>query len=77
MKTLRDLIYINKKDGLTIAEVGVYKGHNLLSYIDIVKECNGKVYAFDWFKGQLHSKDCSQEIPFNSDSSILLEEFKL
>lgn len=75
MNSLRDLVNLNKKNGLIIAEVGVYKGQTLLSYVDIVKECHGKVYAFDWFKGQLHSKDHSQEIHFSPDPQVLLEEF--
>jgi hypothetical protein len=76
MKNLNDLICKNQKPNITIAEIGVYNGHHLNSYAEIIRANKGKIYAFDWFKGQFHAKDKEQEIFFDQDSSKIIEEFK-
>ena len=44
----------NNPELTTIAEVGVFQGESLCKYAPSVKERNGKIYAIDWFQGNIH-----------------------
>ena len=48
---LYNLIKNNQKKDMTVAEIGVYDGITTKTYIDIIANNNGKIYAVDWFCG--------------------------
>ena len=36
---------------MVVAEIGTYDGSTTKTYIDIIKQNQGHLYAVDWFKG--------------------------
>jgi hypothetical protein len=49
------LLHSVKKPNMVTAEVGVWQGETLIHYANLIKKLNGKVYAIDWFKGNLEN----------------------
>jgi hypothetical protein len=46
-----DIVAANTKQGMSVAEVGIYDGSTTFAYIDLIKEYNGHLYLVDWFQG--------------------------
>jgi len=57
VRTLIDIVRSVQKDKMCVAEVGVYDGNTTIGYIDTIGKHNGKLYAIDWFKGNITSED--------------------
>lgn len=53
IKTFVDLVKNNQKEGMVVVEIGVFDGSTTIGYADIVKQNKGKIYAIDWFKGNI------------------------
>jgi len=47
----RDLIAENIKQGIVVAELGVFDGATTIMNLPIIKAVSGKYYAVDWFNG--------------------------
>ena len=73
--SLISLIHKNEKNGITVAEIGVFDGSTTHAYADIVKKNNGKIYAIDWFKG--NANVAGGVHGYNeANASVVLDQFK-
>ena len=68
---LINLVKENAKQGITVAEIGVFDGTTTRQYIDIIKNYNGKLYAVDWFLGNVGSIG---DHKFNEENKKLIYE---
>lgn len=55
IKAFVDLVKNNQKTGMIVCEIGVYAGWTTMYYAPFVKEMGGKIYAVDWFYGNIGS----------------------
>ena len=51
IKAFVEFVNQNQKNGMVVAEVGVYDGATTKEYVNIIKENEGKLYVIDWFMG--------------------------
>lgn len=54
IRTLIQIIENHQTNNMQIAEIGVFDGSTTKYYLDIIKKNNGKVYAVDWFHGNIN-----------------------
>lgn len=74
IKALTNFLRENKKEGMTMAEIGVFDGSTTRDYIDLIRENNGKLYVVDWFKGNVGAGGVHE---YNPDKKTeVLEIFK-
>ncbi len=52
-KNFEDVVKAHDIENIVVAEIGVNRGRTINKYSDYVKERNGKIYAVDWFLGQI------------------------
>ena len=77
-----DLIRTSAKDGMNVAEIGVWDGVTTKGYIDTIHKNEGHLYAVDWFKGNIGTRGSHGHLagplgPSTPDNSrIILELFK-
>lgn len=50
-----DIVTANAKEGMIVAEVGIYDGTTTFAYADLIKKYNGHLYVVDWFKGNMNN----------------------
>lgn len=55
IETFCNLVYALERQNMTVAEVGVYDGSTTVSYLHYIGKNNGKLYAIDWFKGNINA----------------------
>lgn len=73
---LKNLITHNKKPGMVVAEIGTWQGESTKTYIDTIRNCNGHLYAVDWFKGSENAGPGSHGYSKNVDKkNKVLENF--
>lgn len=48
-----DIVNENQKPNMVVAEIGVFDGDTTKRYIDVIKKNNGRLYALDWFLGNI------------------------
>lgn len=71
---LAETLNICKTNNMKISEVGVWDGSTTNYYADIIKECNGHIYAIDWFKG---NKDATGMHSYNEENEEnIVNKFK-
>ena len=68
---LINLVKQKAKQGITVAEIGVWDGKTTRQYIDTIKNYNGKLYAVDWFLG---NKDSGSSHKLNIENEQLVYE---
>jgi len=74
IKALTDFLIENKKEGMTVAEIGVYDGSTTCDYINLIRENNGRLYVVDWFKGNINAGGTHGFNPSNKEN--VLNTFK-
>tara|TARA_R110000824_G_scaffold64926_1_gene169452 strand:+ start:6980 stop:7927 length:948 start_codon:yes stop_codon:yes gene_type:complete len=60
------LIQLFAKPNMVVAEVGVWEGHSLKLYIEVIKQLNAHVYLIDWWKGSKTVVE-GQEMAYKED----------
>ena len=70
IKAFTDFLRENQKEGMTVAEIGVYDGSTTSDYIDIIKNNKGHLYVVDWFNGNVDTGGTHGYNPNNHDSVI-------
>ncbi len=70
IKAFTDFLRENQKEGMVVAEIGVYDGSTTSDYVDIIKKNNGHLYIVDWFKGNVETEGTHGFSPENHDSVI-------
>ena len=55
IKAFSDLVRESQKEGMSVAEIGVYDGSTTSDYIDLIKKNSGNLYVVDWFKGNINA----------------------
>ena len=74
IQVLIDKISQLQKEGITVAEIGVFDGSTTAHYLPIIQQNNGKVYAVDWFSGNEGANGVHEYNPGNKDN--ILNTFK-